>query len=371
MTSTTVIYKRDSNGGLRTWQAEIAGAEWRTTAGGPGRKPVTSGWTRCTGKQGRTDEQQAEFEAFAAHTQKLAREYRQTEAELNDVPKSPMLAKSYEPGAVKFPVFCQPKLDGIRALISKDGAFTREYQRHLNVEHILKALSPVFVADDAVVLDGELYNHDFKDDFGRISSIVRKQNPTPEQLAESEKYLQFHCYDQFNHRHPNASFGERWSDLQQCIFPVIKSRAIVDVATHEVTGAEELDMMYGVFLEQGYEGQMVRLDAPYEFDKRSKNLLKRKEFITAEFKLLRIEEGNGNWAGYAKRVVFELPDGRECGAGIRGTQEQMKLLLITGAMELARLGRTPQVTIRHFTPTPDGMPRFPVAVDFHFGGRKD
>ena len=150
------------------------------------------------------------------------------------------------------------------------------------------------------------------------------------------------------------------------------SSCVVPVVTHRVITIEELDVRYGEMLEAGYEGQMVRLDTPYEFDKRSKSLLKRKEFITAEFKLLRIEEGNGNWAGLAKRVVFELPDGRECGAGIRGTQDEMKELLETnGPQNCFAVHPDALVTIRHFTPTPDGMPRFPVAIDFHFGGRRD
>ena len=53
-------------------------------------------------------------------------------------------------------------------------------------------------------------------------------------------------------------------------------------------------------LEAGYEGQMIRKDAPYEC-KRSKNLLKRKEFITEEFKVVKVVEGQGAWTGYVKR----------------------------------------------------------------------
>ena len=46
---------------------------------------------------------------------------------------------------------------------------------------------------------------------------------------------------------------------------------------------------------------MVRLPGvPYEFDTRSKSLLKRKEFDTSEFRLLKIEEGEGNWAGMGR-----------------------------------------------------------------------
>ena len=45
------------------------------------------------------------------------------------------------------------------------------------------------------MLDGELYNHDFKDDFESIISMVRKTKPTDEARLESAKHVQFHCYD--------------------------------------------------------------------------------------------------------------------------------------------------------------------------------
>lgn len=134
----------------------------------------------------------------------------------------------------------------------------------------------------------------------------------------------------------------------------------VRVVTHSCVNQDQLDELNGDYTSQGYEGQMVRLDAPYEFDTRSKTLLKRKEFDTAEFKLLKIEEGEGNWAGYAKKITFELEDGRACGGGIKGDQ--------SFTQELFRAAQPPtHVTVRYFKRTPDGMPRFPVAIDFHTG----
>jgi hypothetical protein len=70
----------------------------------------------------------------------------------------------------------------------------------------------------------------------------------------------------------------------------------------------------------------------------------------------------GNWAGYAKKITFQLEDGRVCGAGIKGDQDRMKKLLSVGM-----LPPDAQVTVRYFKRTPDGMPRFPVAIDFHNG----
>ena len=107
---------------------------------------------------------------------------------------------------------------------------------------------------------------------------------------------------------------------------------------------------------------MVRArDGYYEAGKRSKHLLKRKEFEDGEFPIVRIEEGNGNWAGMAKRITVRLPDGRECGGGIRGSQPVMRDLLAKADILVGR-----QVTMRYLKQlTPDGMLRHAVAVDFH------
>ena len=126
---------------------------------------------------------------------------------------------------------------------------------------------------------------------------------------------------------------------------------------------EELDACYSSYTEDGYEGQMVRNDAPYEC-KRSKNLLKRKEFITEEFKVIEVIEGQGAWSGYAKRFILALPDGTEFGSGVRGTQAQLKALLETNE-------KPNWATCRFFELTPDGIPRFPVVVDYGTGVRED
>ena len=76
-------------------------------------------------------------------------------------------------------------------------------------------------------------------------------------------------------------------------------------------------MLYGKYTEQGYEGQMIRQNTPYE-GKRTKSLLKRKEFITEEYKVVKVIEGQGAWTGYAKRFILALPDGTEFGSGVRG-----------------------------------------------------
>ena len=45
------------------------------------------------------------------------------------------------------------------------------------VVHILEELKPFFAENPNAVLDGELYNHDYKNDFNKIISLVRKMKP--------------------------------------------------------------------------------------------------------------------------------------------------------------------------------------------------
>jgi DNA ligase-1 len=359
------IYKRDTAGKIRTWQFEVTGDSYRTIAGIQGGALVTSGWTKCEPKNvGRanmtTAQDQALAEGWAEHGKKLKREYRATIPELDSVPLGPMLAKDYAKlkKPLTFPVFSQPKLDGIRASMSKRGAFSRELQPHFNCEHILEVLAPLFAKYPDIELDGELYNHDYKEDFNGLGSIIRKQKASPEQKAKAREVIQYHVYDL-----PSSKpFGQRAAELLRILAEtgVLNSRVIILVKTSQINSQADLDHFNGAYVQDGYEGQMVRLDEPYDYDTRSPSLLKRKEFITEEFPIKRIEEGNGNWAGYAKRVVLDIPDAPEgeVGAGMRGTQDFAKKLLETrDSYKLA--------TIRHFGRTPDGSLRFPVAIDFH------
>ena len=94
----------------------------------------------------------------------------------------PMLAYpvSSKPIDYSKPVFIQPKLDGVRCLIqyeklrgwggySEVVAYSRTGKIWKNIDHILKELKPFFQKHPNVVLDGELYNHDFRDDFESIT----------------------------------------------------------------------------------------------------------------------------------------------------------------------------------------------------------
>ncbi len=104
----------------------------------------------------------------------------------------PMLAHKLDESRIDWakPVYMQPKLDGVRCLFTKDGAYSRTGKEFMNVEHIKDSLKEYFKQHPNVILDGELYNHDLKHDFEKIISLVRKQKPTEQDRLEASQKMQ-------------------------------------------------------------------------------------------------------------------------------------------------------------------------------------
>ena len=115
-------------------------------------------------------------------------------------------------------VFIQPKLDGVRCLIQYDNSQVKAYSRTgkewKNIDHILFNLKPWFALNPNVILDGELYNHDLKDDLEKIISLVRKTKPTDEDRLEAAQYTEFHCYDRIDE---TKTFEERNKFITQVL----------------------------------------------------------------------------------------------------------------------------------------------------------
>ena len=119
--------------------------------------------------------------------------------------KKPMLAYPVSDKPIDYTrnVFMQPKLDGVRCVIQSEEfmglpvvrAYSRTGKEWKNMHHILESLVPFFQKHPNIILDGELYNHDLKDDFEKIISLVRKQKPDDIDMLESADMVQFHCYD--------------------------------------------------------------------------------------------------------------------------------------------------------------------------------
>ena len=223
----------------------------------------------------------------------------------------PMLAYKVDKKPVDWSekVFLQPKLDGVRCVISKDGAFSRTGKPWLNIDHILSDLKPVFKRYPDLILDGELYNHDLKSDFEKIISLVRKTKPTAVDRVESCDLVQFHCYDYID---TSAKFEERMKFLSSA---ELYSYCVKYVPTHTVESALYTHILHDVNLTKGYEGSILRLNKPYE-QKRSYNLQKFKDFSDTEATIVGYEAGKGKFKGLIGKFFMQDDDGNEFGCPI-------------------------------------------------------
>lgn len=365
---TAPLYKRDSKGGVRMWRGEVSEDNgsyyWRAITGLEEGKQVESGWKiveqKNVGKANETSLQgQAESEMLADFKKKLERGYFRLKSDIDTFDKiKPMLAAKYEDAKFDWEntqYFSQPKLDGIRCIARANGLWSRAGKEIIGVPHIMDNLRPFFAENPDAILDGELYNHDLKHDFNKITSLVRKTKPTPWDIKDAARLVNYHVYDIIS---SNATFADRSMLLQNLRYTSIRI-----VSTRAVDNQQELDDLYGEYTEDGYEGQMVRTNTVYQQNKRSKSLLKRKEFITEEFNVIAVEEGKGNWAGHIKRFVLQI-NGQEFGAGVRGNQALLESMFKSGE-------KPDWATLRYFQLTPDGIPRFPVVIDWGVGQRED
>ncbi|MBC2806624.1 hypothetical protein C3Y94_026080 [Rhizobium ruizarguesonis] len=359
------IYKLDSKGKIRTWQYEVAGDSWRTIAGLQDGNKVESGWTKCVPASQPTAELQAQFEADAERTKKLKRDYHLTIVGTSTAKYfAPMLAEKYDRELVQEGDFAQPKLDGIRCVARKDSLKTRKGELITSCPHILEQLQPFFVMHPTATLDGELYNHEFKDNFNELASIIRKKTPSADQLARAARDIELHVYDLVYDGRLETPTLDRIAELTTRLINVV-GLSIQIVPTVMVDNHDEVRAHFLKCVAEGYEGSMIRRGgAPYEH-KRTDALMKYKEFVTEEYEISEVLEGVGNWAGYAKAVEFIIPgdirteQGDRPKAGIKGNQAFTKTLL-NRKDEL--VGK--KVTVKYFELTPAGIPRFPIAIDF-------
>lgn len=375
------LYKFDSKGKCRVWWMEQDGDKYRTWDGLEDGNQKHSAWKTAKPKNvGRSNEttgvEQATAEIASKYENKSTRAYHYD----REAAKSgahffePMLAPTKGWQREKFtPGDAQPKLDGFRGVMKKDGVFSRQGKLLLGVQWMMEdpSIKLLFEKAPETTIDGELYNHDMRESFEKLSSLIKKGTDDPEEARMARETIQFHVYDV-------PSVAKLWEDRRDSVFSLataLENRTdfIKRVETVPVATVEEFDEYHGEKIAQGYEGSMWRcLKGPYECGKRSKHLQKRKDFEDHEYYVVRIEEGEGNWAGAAKRVVCWLPgadrtqkpdETNTFEAGMRGSYERNVELL----NEDHKI-----VTIRHFgwTNTEIPKPRFGVATKWH-GDRRE
>ena len=224
--------------------------------------------------------------------------------------KKPMLAHKFDDSRVDWsqPVYIQPKLDGVRCLFTKDGAYSRTGKKFMNLAHIELALLSFFKDNPDIVLDGELYNHKLKNDFEKIISLVRKQKPTADDRLNAQHLVQFHMYDYFD----SVKYDSYKTRMQQLVSSNLYDAQVKYVPTKLVDTYSYARLLHEEFLEDGYEGSIIRLNGLYKHG-RSYDLMKFKDFSDAEATIVGYELGKGKRTGTLGKFLMMDDEGVQFG----------------------------------------------------------
>jgi len=284
--------------------------------------------------------------------------------------KKPMLAYPVSDKPIDYDnkISMQPKLDGVRCVIQYENrplknvddlsgqltenvvvAYSRTGKPWLNIEHILFNLKPWFVLNPNVVLDGELYNHDLRDDFNKIISLVRRKTPDDLDMLESADLVQFHCYDIIDE---TKTFEERNRFITQV---VPRNHCIFHVPTTKgICSEDQAKAIHQMNLDTGYEGSIVRTNDKYAC-KRSHNLRKFKDFHDTEATITGWVEGKGKRIGTIGKFLAIDSEGNEFGMPV---MDKFKFLQDNFKLMQGYVGKT--ATFTYFERTKANSYRHPL-----------
>ena len=360
---TQTVYKKTSTGKIQQWRAWV-----ETTATGfllkvesgqtDGKLTETAGQVIDEGKQKRTAQEQAIFEANSKLNKKRDEAYFDTiEAARTQVKLLPMLAHPFTKRKhnINYPAIVQRKFDGVRCLakLNSDGTVALMSRKGKEFPHLNHIKNDVAAnnSDQALVLDGELYSDTLT--FQELVGLVKRVTLKPgndEQMLE----VSLRVYDCVHIMNGSADFTERYQIITNLTDGAEYLSLVENV---RVSTESEIHAAQARFVEEGYEGAMVRnLTGAYAIGKRSANLQKVKTFLDGEYLIVGFTQGTGNETGC---VIWEChtPAGQPFGVRPRGTQEDRKVLFQNGSDYIGR-----QLTVRYQELTDDGVPRFPVGI---------
>lgn len=372
----TKLYKRDKKGKLMEWSISYDDMSYWTASGYvDGAITVTEPTfveQKNVGKANETSlEQQVlnevnskiQYQIDHGYSPEIPGEERRFEVSLAD--KYP---DRQEKGKLDFPYICEFKLDGLRNYIKSENGkivmMSRGHKEFVSCPHIKHStfVKKFFALYPDGVLDGELYNHELKNDFNKIVSLVKKVKCTEEDYEEAESLVQYHCFDSYYPSEPQLTYKERKARIADIVATIENSedepvQFVGLFNSVEVNNEEEVEKVLDECIAQGYEGVMLKKDVPYFFG-RSFDMLKYKRFVDDEYKIVDFEEGRGNLKGIAAAVICIAENGTEFKAGVTGTQEYARDLYENRANYVGKMATVKYQELTPIKAGKGGVPRF-------------
>lgn len=369
MKTLPTLYKRTSTGATQMWSIGVDANTIIVNFGQVDGKIQRTEEVIKDGKNvGRSNETTPEQQALAEATSKWEGKIKKGYVE--DVSRAEAGEKDIDGGydcmlahkfadhghKIKYPAYTQPKLNGHRCLAVIDNGvaklFSRTRKPITSCPHIIKELEALYPTG-YVEVDGELYNHAYKDNFEELASLIRQEVP-----AANCTEVQYHVYD----KPSKDDFSQRYDSLGSSIhgYEMLNGMLKYIKLTDTVAVADESSMMdqFEFFLKQGYEGSMARNASGTYQGKRSYDLQKVKEFQDAEYRIVGIEEGRGSYVGCG---IFkcQADNGEIFSVKMRGQKERLQSFLQDPSLWKGKM-----LVVKYQYISKYGIPIFPVGERF-------
>lgn len=187
-----------------------------------------------------------------------------------------------------------PKLNGIRAMyIPGRGFWSRD-----GVQYAETVTAHIKV-NSAEPIDGEFYAHGW--DLQRINAAIGVNLDAP--VADTAS-VQFHVFDYIVPVLHAVARMERLPDGEN----VVK-------VPWKLCTFQQYDKLFPEYIQQGFEGQMLKQPYSGYFPGRSQRLLKRKDWKFMDVKIIELCEGKGEFAGMFGGAVVETSQGLRFNVG--------------------------------------------------------
>lgn len=205
----------------------------------------------------------------------------------------PMLASDFEEGRAQFPLFAQPKVDGVRAM-NMTGTLTGRSLKKFKNKFVTKLLSHSILRG----LDGEMtvdedWNHP------RLCSLTTSALGT----IEGEPRVRWYLFDYVTVETKDLPYEERLVALNRRLFEILGEYPgwqgmLRLMPTYLCKDLAELRRVDDMHIEQDLEGTITRKpDMPHKQGRSTAielGLNRIKRFVTFEFRITGVIEGNEN-----------------------------------------------------------------------------
>ena len=226
--------------------------------------------------------------------------------------------------------------------------YSRMGKEFVGLTHIKEELAKLMADGD--VFDGELYNHSIP--FQELISLVKKDQP------DSSK-VEYHIYDTIRDGNFYSRFLRFTTDFGDNIFSENECKYLKLVKTTQIKSHKEVKDRQSEFIAEGYEGAILRTgDCLYKEGARSSDLLKVKNWMDAEFKIVDVVPGIGKMENQGM-FICDVGNGETFKVRSVGEDSEREEYL---ANKRNYIGKMLTVKFFEYTDSETPMPRFPVGL---------